>query len=113
MGKVITSLLCVLLLLVIAAPIAAFKFESIRIIQYDDFLQVKVVVSSDKKIENAKVSAYVVGQDIKDSFGRFDLIGEKTANLILPEVFPGYATIRISVSADGERRTVYRFIEIE
>jgi len=97
----------------LALPIAALRFDSIRIVQYDDFLQVKVVVSSDEKIENAKVSAYVVGQDIKDSFGRFDLVGEKTANLILSEVVPGYATVRISVSADGERRTVYRFIEIE
>jgi len=75
MGKIITSVLIILMFVLLALPIAALRFDSIRIVQYDDFLQVKVVVSSDEKIENAKVSAYVVGQDIKDSFGRFDLVG--------------------------------------
>ena len=112
MGKIITLVVSLLLLLMIAVPIGALKFEQIRVITYDDLVQIKVTVSSDKAVDDVTVTAYVLDQGIKDS-SRFDVTGESSATLLLPEVVPGYATIRISASADGERRTVYRFVEIE
>jgi len=110
MRKIILIVFIALLIIPIGA---AIKISQIRTVAFDDFLQIRVTVESDKHAENVKVRAYILEYPSYASSGNFDLGPNRRVNLILPEVFPGYATVRITVSDDdGNKRTVHRFVEI-
>ena len=106
-------IIAVILILALAIPISAIKFEQLRVVSFDEGIWVRTSVSSDDHVDDVKVTAYLLDSPAKTSDGRFDLGNNRNSNLWFGEVVPGYYTIRISVSTDGERRTKYRFIEIE
>lgn len=106
-------LFAVIVILMLAVPISALRFDQIRVFTVDDNIVVKTRVSADHRVEGVKVTAYILEQPLRRS-DSFDLSFDRSSTLYLGEVVPGYYTIRITVSSkDGEKRTKYRFIEIE
>ena len=106
-------LFAVIVILMLAVPVSALTFDQIRIFSIDNNIVVRTRVSAENRVEDVKVSAYVLEQPLKRS-DSFDLSFDRTSTLYLGEVLPGYYTVRITASSeDGEKRTKYRFIEIE